>query len=115
MRRLFWLLLLALPASAQTAPSVLLSWGASATTGTHVNVYRAHGSCSNPFVRIATGQNASGPYTDAYVIPGATYAYQVTAYLNGVESAPSNCIVLTIAQPVVSPPFAPTGLTAIQQ
>lgn len=81
--------------AAGTPPSVYLTWTASITPGTTVNVYRCLGpSCTN-FTQIATGVAAGGPYTDTTVTSGS-YTYYVTAELNGVESDPSNLITLLV-------------------
>jgi hypothetical protein len=80
-----------------TAHTDVLTWTASPTPNTTVNVYRAAGSCaSNPtsFTQIATGVAAGGPYTDASPLVG-TQCYYVTATLNAVESAPSNKVSVT--------------------
>jgi hypothetical protein len=76
--------------------SVSLSWTPSVTPNTTVNVYRASSSCSNSFIRLASDVPAAGPYIAQNLLVGGTYAFQVTAVLNGVESPPSNCVVLTI-------------------
>ena len=97
------------PAVAQTtAHTDVLTWTASTTNGTTVNIYRAAGSCSsNPsaFVQIATGIAPGGPYTDASPLVGAQ-CYYVTANFGGVESAPSNKVTLTSTVPLQPP----TGL-----
>ncbi len=110
MLRWLALLLFAAPALAQS-PSVVLHWTASLTPGARISIYRAHNSCAGPFAKIANV--AGSPYSDSLVIVGATYAYQVTATLNGQESAPSNCVILTIASPAVVLQ-SPTGLSAAQ-
>lgn len=104
-------LVLSASAIAQSSPSVTLSWTAPTIAGERVTVYRAP-SCSGSFYKIAIGVPAAGPYTDALVIAGATYAYQVTGTLPGLESPPSNCVVVTLkTTPVILPPI--TGLTAV--
>jgi hypothetical protein len=110
-RKAFVLLLaafLAAPLMAQTAHTDVLTWTASVTNGTTINVYRAAGSCaSNPtaFVQIATGVVAGGPYTDASPLVGVQ-CYYVTAALGGVESIASNKVTLTSTVPLQPP----TGL-----
>jgi hypothetical protein len=102
------LLLLTASAFGQTAHTDVLTWTASPTNGTTINVYRATGSCaSNPtaFVQIATGVVAGGPYTDVSPLVGVQ-CYYVTAALGGVESVPSNKITLTSTVPLQPP----TGL-----
>jgi len=94
-------------AAASGAPgTVTLTYVASVTPGSTVNVYRCVGvSCSN-FTQIATAQPASGPYTDSTVTAGA-YSWYVTATVGGVESTShSNVASLSIS------PQPPTGLTA---
>lgn len=104
MKRL--LFLLAAPLFAQTTHSVVLNWNDTANpAGTTYNVYRATGLCSGSpaFSKIATAV-AAKTYTDGTPTPG-NYCYQVTATLNGAESAPSNT-----ANPTVLP-FAPQQLS----
>ena|ERR1700761_1963868 len=98
---------LALLAAAAVAPhSISLAWTASADGGT-VNVYRASGSCSATFSQLATGVAAGGPYADSTVTAGQ-WSYQVTAVVGGAESAPSNCVTLTVL------PQSPQALQATQ-
>jgi len=112
------LLVLCLPASAQTkhamlgvafgqtsgAPSATLTWTASATPGSTVTVYRCVGTSCTAFTQIATGIAAGGPYVDTTVTAGA-YSYYVTATVNGVASGPSNTATGTLS------PLPPTGLS----
>lgn len=60
------------------------------TTATTYTVYRATGLCSGTpaFSKLASSVTGT-TYADATVIAG-NYCYQVTAVVNGVESAPSN-------------------------
>lgn len=88
-----------------TPSGATLSWTASATPSTTVNVYRCSGVSCTTFTKIATGQAAGGPYVDSTVTSGA-YSYYVTAVGVGGESAPSNTATYTLA------PLPPTGLTA---
>lgn len=89
-----------------TQHSVTLTWTdtLNPSTGTTYSVYRATGLCSGTptFSKIATAL-ATKTYQDSTVIPG-NYCYEVTASVNGMESAPSN----TALAPV--PSFPPTGL-----
>lgn len=94
-------------ASAQPGPhSVILRWTDTLNpTGTTYSVYRATGLCSGTptFSKIATGVTVL-TFTDSTVTPG-NYCYQVTATVNGNESAPSNAV-----NPAV-PAFVPTALS----
>ena len=98
---------------AQTTHTVTLTWTASADStapapGT-VNVYRAPGVCfssSLVYVQIAQGISATGPYSDTAVPAFGTYCYYVTAVIGGVESGPSNHVIVTIQ------PSSPTTLKA---
>ena len=96
---------------AQTQHSVGLTWTdtLNPSTGTTYSVYRATGLCSGTptFNKIATALVAK-TYQDTTVIPG-NYCYEVTASVNGMESAPSN----TALAPV--PSFPPTGLSLTVQ
>jgi hypothetical protein len=84
-----------------------LTWTASPTAGSTVNIYRAPGACSSSsvFSQLATGIVAAGPYVDLTPIPGPA-CYYVTSVFNGVESLASNKITLT--SPVLPQP--PSGL-----
>lgn len=76
---------------AQSNHSATLTWSDTTNpAGTTYNVYRATGACAAglTFTDIAPGV-AVKTYVDSTVTPGV-YCYQVTAVLNGVESAPSN-------------------------
>jgi hypothetical protein len=92
------------PLGAQATPTgAVLSWTASTTAGSTVNVYRCAGAGCTP-TKLTTGVVAAGPYTDTTVTAGA-YSYYVTAVVNGAESGPSNTATVTIS------PNPPTGLT----
>lgn len=93
-----------------------LTWTASPTPGTTVNLYRANAACStNPTfgAAIQTGLPAGGPATDPTTpVAGVNnWCYYVTAVLNGAESVPSNKLTLTLT---VSPQ-PPTGLAGTAQ
>jgi hypothetical protein len=99
-------LLFALPLAAQTTHKVTLAWVDGLNpAGVTYTVYRATGLCSGTptFSTLATGVTVL-TYTDATVTPG-NYCYQVTATVNGVQSAPSNSVLAPV------PAFAPTALT----
>ncbi len=72
--------------------SVVLSWIASSTSSVTYNIYRATSSC-NPiptsFIKINTSSVSSLTYTDNSVTVNS-YCYKVTAFLNNLESPPSN-------------------------
>lgn len=75
------------------ARNVLLTWGASSTSGVTYNVYRCSGTCTSAltnFNQIATGIGAL-TYTDAdaALVSGQTYVYAVTAVAAGAESTPA--------------------------
>ena len=88
--------LAALTAAAQTPPAptprtVTLNWADTRNpTSTTYTVYRATGLCSGAptFSKLAAAI-AEKTYQDQTVTPG-NYCYQVTAVLNGMESAASN-------------------------
>lgn len=101
------LCLFAFQSAAQTTHSATLTWADTANpSGTTYSVYRAVGLCSGTptWSKIASAV-ATKTYEDTTVQPG-NYCYQVTATLNGMESAPSN----TALAPV--PSFPPQTLQA---
>ncbi len=87
-------------AGAQTH-SVALTWTASASAAANpsltYNVYRSPG-CSGTFTRLNSSAVTATSFTDAGVAPG-TYCYQVTAVLNGSESAPTNQAAAVVPAP----------------
>jgi hypothetical protein len=112
------LLLLTTPssASAQTVHSVTLAATASSDAAANptltYNVYRLNGACpatapisvsGSGFTKKNTTPLATPSYTDSGIAPGA-YCYFMTAFLNTVESIPSNT-----AQALV-PVAVPTSL-----
>jgi hypothetical protein len=102
-----FLFIAALGAAAQTQThSVTLTWQDTLNpTGTTYSVYRSTGLCSGSptFSKLAAAVTDK-KFEDTTVQPG-NYCYQVTAALNGMESAPSN----TAHAPV--PTFAPSQLS----
>jgi hypothetical protein len=99
------LLMLAVPASAQHHAS--LTWQNSPDTNNTL-VYRIAGTCPSPVTggtKLTASPVTTAAYTDSTVNAGTTYAYYATAFLNGNESVPSNCVSATI------PIAPPTGLT----
>lgn len=82
----------ALPAHAQAAHKVLISWTDTANpAGTTYSVYRASAACStNPTLTKLTSGLTVTTYTDSTVTNGQTYCYAVTANGPGGESAFSN-------------------------
>ncbi|MGH9771524.1 MAG: hypothetical protein ACRD4Q_07470 [Candidatus Acidiferrales bacterium] len=86
-----------LAVAATTSPcraqhTVQLTWAASsdatASPTLTYNVYRS-ASCTDAFARLNIAPVSTPSYQDTSVLP-ATYCYQVTSVLSGVESAPSN-------------------------
>lgn len=103
-------LILAAGLQAQTTHSVTLTWTDTLNpSGTTYTVYRATGLCSGTptFSKLASALTGK-TYLDSTVIPG-NYCYEVTATLNGMESAPSN----TAGAPV--PSFPPSQLSVTVQ
>jgi fibronectin type 3 domain-containing protein len=96
----FVLTLCAIPACVQT--SVRLSWVASSDAAGNpsltYNVYRAS-SCPGQFIKLNTSAIAVTTYVDPGVAVGAAYCYQVTAFLNGVESTASNQATTAVPPP----------------
>ena len=102
-RRLCLILALSLPAVAQQP--VQLQWSGVSSPST-VRIYRG-AVCGGPFVVVAQNQPAAGPWNGIIPsTPGSSVAFQVTAVLNNLESAASNCIVLTVPA-LPAPPPAP--------
>lgn len=90
------MLLLVTGVHAQSAHSVQLTYGASSDAGSNpsltYNVYRATSACTSTptFAKINASPVTGLSFSDPNVSVGNTYCYQVTAVLNGLESAPSN-------------------------
>ena len=97
---LAFVILTAASAGAQSR-SVALRWTASASAAANpsltYNVYRSPG-CSGTFTRLNSSAVTATSFTDAGVAPG-TYCYQVTAVLNGSESAPTNQAAAVVPAP----------------
>jgi fibronectin type 3 domain-containing protein len=62
------------------------------------NVYRA-ATCAGQFTKINAGSVTTTTYVDPSVAVGAVYCYRVTAFLNGVESQPSNLEIAAVPPP----------------
>ncbi len=102
-----------LAASNVTANSLTLTWNAASdnvgVTGYHI--LRDDG--TGTFVSIATTTGLT--YTDGDRSPSTTYSYKVSAYdAAGNNSEQSAQLDVTTPTPDVTPPNAPTDLTAIQ-
>ena len=98
------------PLQAQTPHSVTLTWDDTLNpSGTTYNIYRAVGLCSGApaFSKIAAAI-ATKTYTDTSVTSG-DYCYEVTATLNGTESAPSNTALAPV--PFLPVPAPTSSLT----
>ena len=91
----------AMPALSQNV--VRVSWVASSDAAANpsltYNVYRA-ATCPGQFAKLNSAPVSSTSYLDNTVATGASYCYQVTAVLAGLESQPSNQAVATV--PTVS-------------
>lgn len=108
MNKIVLLVVFAGPICAQGAHSVTLGWTDTVNpSGTTYNVYRATSTCtgSPTFSKIASAV-AVKTYVDSAVTVN-DYCYQVTAFLNSAESAPSNSVLAAVL------PFAPTGLSIV--
>lgn len=107
MKKLILLLLLALPASAQTIPHyVTLTWNWTGTGTATFNVYR--GTTSGGETLLAGGVIPMN-YTDNTAVVGTKYFYTVTATVGGVESSPST----EVAAQIIVPPAPTNPATAI--
>ncbi|MBV8716469.1 MAG: fibronectin type III domain-containing protein [Chloroflexi bacterium] len=92
--------------------TVNLTWGASSGPNGVANylVERCQGASCTGFTQIATVPASATSYPDANVLPGS-YSYRVRAQdSTGNTSGYSNTASVTVAD--VTPPSAPTGLTA---
>jgi hypothetical protein len=105
MKRTAALVVLALTLAASPARSqytVRITWTASTTAAANpsltYNVYRAS-SCPGHFAQLNTAPVAGTSYMDTAVGTGASYCYQVTAVLGGLESTPSNQVTAAISPP----------------
>lgn len=106
---LFWIAIAAGLAQA-ASHAVTLSWQDTLNptgAGTTYSVYRSTGLCSGTptFSKVASAVTTM-TYEDTTVTPG-NYCYEVTAVLNGMESAPSNTAAAAV------PSFAPTQLQVV--
>jgi len=92
--------LLATPVYCQR--SVQLNWQPSPSAGGNpsltYNVYRAS-TCAGQFSKLNASGISATAYVDTSVALGATYCYQVTAVLNGLESGPSNQAIAAVPPP----------------
>jgi len=98
---------LALGAALNATPAVCqrtvqITWQASSSAAGNpsltYNVYRAP-TCAGQFSKLNGAGVSATTYVDTTVAVGATYCYEVTAVLNGLESAPSNQAVAAVPPP----------------
>ena len=102
---------LAGPLHAQASHSVALTWTDTTNPAATVyNVYRATAlTCSATSTFTKVGSNvAAKTYTDSFSNSGS-YCYQVTSVSGGIESNPSNQVLVLIK------PDPPTNLQAVYQ
>jgi fibronectin type 3 domain-containing protein len=89
----------AMPAESQTQYTANITWTASTSAvgnpSLTYNLYRAQ-NCPARFTQINATPLTATSYTDATVAAGASYCYQVTAVLGGVESVPSNQALVAV-------------------
>ena len=82
--------------------SVRVTWAPSSDAGANpsltYNVYRAN-SCPGQFTKLNSTPLSGTSYLDTNAALGATYCYQVTAVLDGVESIPSNQATAALPPP----------------
>ena len=81
---------------AASSHSVLLSWNASATSGSAYNVYRAGSSGGYSTTPLNAAPVSSLTYTDTTVASGQSYFYVVTAVDAGQQSGDSNEVSVSI-------------------
>ncbi|HXU19880.1 MAG TPA: fibronectin type III domain-containing protein, partial [Verrucomicrobiae bacterium] len=81
---------------------VRVNWTASSDAGGNpsltYNVYRA-GSCLGQLTKVNSAPLSGTSYLDKDVATGAIYCYHVTAALNGIESPPSNQVIVAVPPP----------------
>lgn len=106
MKRTAALLALALTLGASSVGfqhNVRLNWAASADAAAHpsitYNVYRSS-SCPGHFTQINPVPVVGTTYLDTATAVGASYCYQVTTVLSGVESLPSNQVTASMPPPL---------------
>lgn len=101
-----------LAATAPAAGQIALAWSSGSPAGTSYNVYRASGTCPGAgFTQVAAGLTATA-YSDTGLPAGRTYAYTVTARLEGCESAPSGCASAKVSGSCNGAPTF-SGLTSV--
>ena len=96
---LIFLVLLAFPSFAQTAPTATLTWGAVTTyaNGTTIpstvavtyNLYQ--GATCATLAKVASGITALTDIVNTGLVIGNSYAWTVSASAAGIEGAQSNC------------------------
>lgn len=91
-----------------TAPSVVLKWTQSISTGVTANcVYRGTSPGVYKLPAIFCSVLPITTYTDTTVARGQSYNYAVTAQASAIEGAYSN----DVSTPIPTAPNAPTGVT----
>jgi len=90
--------------------SVKLTWTANKTTPAGYRIYRENSDGTWPGTPTASVGATATSYTDAYLSPGTTYVYRVSAYTSSSEGAPANPVSAVPAKPPV--PTTPGNLTA---
>lgn len=97
-----------LKADSRSRGSVLLWWWGTAAASSYV--IKRDTASSGHFVQIATLANDVTPlFTDTGVSPGATYDYAVSAMVNGVETANSNVVSVTVSERLTGTVIGSTG------
>ena len=119
MKRLALLFLLAASCMAQTNSAVVTWTDTLNPPGTPYNVYRLAGTCPPAPVTSTAGFTVlnNTPITgmtlvDSAINPNTTYAWVVTAIVNGAETAPSPCGQGTVPPPP-KPGVPPQSITII--
>lgn len=96
----------ALTAIVTSTSQINLSWVDNSTDEVGFKVYRRSG--GNTWTLLSTLTSNTVTFSNTGLTPGTTYTYQVAAFSNAGESAPSNEISAT----TLAAPAPPTGLTA---
>jgi C1A family cysteine protease len=99
-----------LNASALSASRIDLAWTENSDDEDGFRIERCTGSGCSSFAQIATVGAGVTAYSNTGLSGGTSYYYRVRAYNNGGNSASSNTAGATTQ--TVSPPAAPSGLTA---
>lgn len=101
-----------LTAAAQSSSQINLAWTDNATNESGFKIERCTGVGCGNFAQVATVGAGVKSYGDTGLAASTTYTYRVRAYNAGGDSGYSNSATATTSAATVTPPAAPSGLTA---